>query len=300
MKFLKRPLFVPALLAAVFAVAVMMPACSDDEGGTPAGPTTGTIIFSFDHEVGSEALVLESSTTPPFRYMNAAGNTYNVEELEYLVSDFRLYRANGTSIGIEDFLFREAHEEDTRSYVWAGIPAGTYTAASFIFGLDPEKNVTGGLGASFLELLWPEDWGGGYHYMEMNGHHLSSDGVTVASCKTHTGRRLVAACSPTPCVNDTCPPVCPPGPDSVAHHHYFEVKKSITPFEVKGGETWEITWVMDINGWYEDPIFDMNVWFPPLGPGTPSDVIMANLEAQALLVENGRNNVYRVVDAVKK
>jgi hypothetical protein len=295
MRIPKRRFFAPPTLATIFAVAIMLPACSDDESGTLVVPTTGTIIFNFDHEVGSEALVLESSTTPPFRYTNAAGNTYNVEELEYLVSDFRLYRANGTSIGVEDFLFREAHEEDTRSYVWAGIPAGTYTAASFIFGLDAEKNVTGGLGASFLELLWPEDWGGGYHYMEMNGHHLSDDGVTVASCKTHTGRRFVTAPGDT-----VCPPICPPGPDLVAHHHYFEVKKAITPFEVKGGETWEITWVMDINGWYKDPVFDMDVWFPPLGPGNPSDVIMADLEAQALLMENGMKNVYRVVDAVKK
>ncbi len=282
----------PLLLAVFLGLAVMTPACSDDEGGTPTGPSTGTVVFSFDHEVGSQPLVLESSTTN-FPYTNATGNTYNVEELEYLVSDFRLYRSNGTSIGVEDFLFREAHEDDTRSYVWAGIPAGTYTAASFIFGLDAEKNVTGGLGPSFLELLWPEDWGGGYHYMEMNGHHLSSDGVTVASCKTHTGRRFVR-------IADPCPPACPPGPDIVEHHFYFEVKRSITPFDVKADETWEITWVMDVNGWYEDPVFDMNVYFPPLGPGNPSDVIMANLEAQALLKENGEKNVFRVVNAVKK
>lgn len=282
------------LLTVSLALAVLTPACSDDEGGTPTGPATGTIIFSFDHEVGSQPLVLESSTTN-FPYTNAAGNTYNVEELEYLVSDFRLYRSDGTSIGVEDFLFRAAGEDDTRSYTWAGIPAGTYTASSFIFGLDAEKNVTGGLGVSFLELLWPDDLGGGYHYMEMNGHHLSSDGVTVASCKTHTGRRFA------PAEGDTvCPPVCPPGPDVVEHHFYFEVKRSITPFEVKADETWGITWVMDVNGWYENPLFDMDVYFPPLGPGNPSDVIMANLEAQALLRENGEKNVYRVVDAVKQ
>jgi hypothetical protein len=287
----KRAWRVPVLVTPILALAVIIPACTEDEGTPPTSPATGTVLFSFDHEVGSQPLVLESSTTN-FPYTNAAGNQYNVEELEYLVSDFRLYRANGTSIGVEDFLFREAHEEDTRSYAWAGIPAGTYTAVSFIFGIDAEKNKTGGLGPSFLELLWPNDWGGGYHYMEMNGHHLSS-GVTVASCKTHTGRRFVKNADP-------CPPACPPGPDVVAHHHYFEVKKSITPFEVKGGETWEITWVMDVNGWYEDPVFDMNLWFPPQSGGDPTDVIMANLEAQALLMENGIKNVYRVGNAVKK
>ena len=273
-----------AVSVTILAMSVFVIGCSDDDE-TPVGPTSGSVLFSFDHVVGGQPLVLQSSTTV-FPYTNAAGNPFNVDELEYFVSDFRLHRVDGTSVGVEDFLFREAEDDDTRSYTWAGVPTGTYTAVSFTYGLDAEKNVTGGL--PILALEWPEDWGGGYHYMEMNGHYQASDGTTTLPYKLHTGRRFLKN------ANDPCPPACPTGPDVVAHHHYFEVKKSVAPFTVKGGETWEIVWTMDVTGWYEAPIFDMNTYFP-----TSMSGIMPHLEAQALLMQNGMSNVYSVVDAVK-
>lgn len=265
------------LVVAALALAVV--SCSDDDD--PVAPAAGVVIFHFDQEVGLDnPLVIESSTTN-FPYTNAAGNPYNVSELKYFVSNFRVHNMGGTVFGVDDYLFRDAEDPSTRNYWLGGVPAGTYNAISFTFGLDAKTNVSGAL--PILEILWPENWGGGYHYMEMNGNY--QDSGTSYPYRTHTGRRFIAnAGDPSG-----------EGPDSVAHHHFFEVYLPVKPFTITGGDTWDVTAVMDVNGWYENPLYDHRTYFP-LGQGN----VMTDLDAQAILMENGMNNVYRVKDPTKR
>ena len=266
------------LLAAVLALAVCVVSCSDDEDTSPTAPSRGAVIFHFDQEVDGAPLVIESSQSS-FPYANAAANPYNVDRLEYYVSNFRVHRTDGTVYGTEDFLFRDADNDGTRSYLLSAVPNGLYDAVSFTFGLDAKTNVTGGLPT--LELMWPENWGGGYHYMMMNGRY--SNGSTDVPYRIHTGRRFIQQ------MGDPSGE----GPDSVAYHHFFEVYLPVTPFEVNG-DIWSVRSIMDVNGWYMDPVFDLATFFP-----TGSEGIMVDLTAQALLMENGMQNVYRVVDPVK-
>jgi len=268
------------ILIACMSMAVFIASCSEDDESPPVvgGAGTGTLVLELDEMVGSNPLVIQSSTSN-FPDTTQAGNPFNVSHLRYIVSDFRLHMSNGTVIGVEDFLYRDPTDSTTGTYTWGGIPAGTYSAISLTFGLDAEKNVTGALG-TFPFLGWPVNWGGGYHYMEMNGNYF--DGVSKGFL-VHTGRRKM-----------TVSGGVPSGPDSVAYHHFFEVKSDVTPFTIDGGDTWEVTFTMDILGWFKSPAFDMSVYFPS-GQG-----IMVNLPAQALLLENGINNVYSVSDAVKQ
>jgi hypothetical protein len=254
--------------------------CGDDDTPVAVSPPVGAVVFSFDHEVDGSPLVIQSSQTS-FPDTNSAGNPYNVSLLEYFVSNFRVHKADGTVLGTGDVHFRDASDNGTRSYTLSGVPPGTYDAVSFTFGLDARANVTDAL-LPLLELEWPDNWGGGYHYMEMNGQHFN--GNTAISYRTHTGRRFIEM------ANDPSGQ----GPDSVAYHHFFDVHLPVAPFRVNG-DTWDVQAIMNVNGWYSNPVFDLNAFFQVGDEG-----IMVNLFAQQLLMENGMNNVYRATDPVKR
>lgn len=77
---LRRLGVVPVLLCALVA-------CGDDDDGD-----AGTLTIVFDHTVDGAALSFGNT-----QYTNAAGNTYTVSNLEYIVSDLALKKANGTT-----------------------------------------------------------------------------------------------------------------------------------------------------------------------------------------------------------
>jgi len=133
-----------------------------------------------------------------------------------------------------------------------------------------QPNVTNALPDVPLRMNWLIKWGGGYHYMRMEGEYR--DGGNDFGYRTHTGRRFI----------EVFDPATNQGPDSVSYHHFFEVKIPVTPFTV-AGDLWEATVLMDINEWYRDPVFSFKTFFPN-GQGG----IMVNLLAQRLLMENGR------------
>ena len=257
----------------VVAFCVTASGCSVDDDA-PMGPASGSVAVNFDHAVGIIPLQLGV-----FDYTNAAGNNYSVEHLEYFVSDIRLHNANGTTFGVDDVHYRSADDNTTRGYTVPGVPNGTYTAVTFVFGLNANWNVSNGLPASTPAggLEWPACWGGGYHYMELEGKYKESGSGTEYPYRTHTGRRKLIQGGPLNC--DTA---ALGGPDAVSHHHFFEVKLTLPSAFAVDGDNWSVNVVMDINGWYEDPQVDLEVLFPQGNGG-----IMTDLNTQQLLKENG-------------
>lgn len=275
-----------ALLSAFLAVSVGVLAvgCSDDDGG-PMAPATGSVTVHFDHQAGGVPLTSGDLDGNDFAYENAAGNQYSIEKLRYFVSDIQFRRTNGTTYGVDDYHYRDVSLDETRSYTIAGVPAGTYDAISFTFGLDPTKNVPGppiNQDPNTLGMGWPDNWGGGWHYMILEGFHNAADPV---SYKTHTGRRYIT----TPGPNDP-----PDAPDIVPYNHHFEVTLPLPTTFHLDGDNWEVRVIMEINGWYEDPLFDFQAFFP-----TGTEGIMVNLTAQAMLQQNGPG-CFSVTSAVKK
>lgn len=265
-------------LSVVFAAFIL--GCGEDDPVVQS-PVAGTVVLFLDHEVDGQPLELESSTSS-FPYRNAAGNAYNVSDLSYYVSRFRVHQSDGTSFGFDGVHLRDVSSPDpgNRSVTLAGVPAGRYNAVSFTFGLDARLNISGGLDPfGYIEIPWPEDWGGGYHYMMMNG--VYDNGATTIPYLVHTGRRYLTADHPL---------AEPPGPDLVAHHHFFEVFLPVTEFHISGGDTWDVPIIMNVNGWYQEPLFDLRDYFR----GGQAESIMIHLDAQAVLMENGMANVFRI------
>lgn len=110
------------------------------------------------------------------KYVNAAGNEYEVTEAQWFISDVYLIDAGGNSRRL--FLSQKACYIDsnipaTLSHTDSGLPAGPYSAVRFTFGLKGDNNTPG----QFTDppesnMMWPYALGGdfgGYHYMKLNG-----------------------------------------------------------------------------------------------------------------------------------
>lgn len=259
---------VVSMLAAgllVFAVSI---GCGRTRTVTTS-PATGSMTLHFDHTAGGAPLAVSGST---FQGADGAGNDFSVTTLRYFVSDLRLRRTDGTTFGVDDYHYRDAALLSTRDYTIAGVPSGTYDRLIFTFGLDERWNVTNNEIASdhrVSGMEWPADWGGGWHYMILEGMHSSGGSIAY---RTHTGRRFIASAGDP----------SGQGPDTVAHPHDFQVHLVFPSPVAIDGDAWDATVRMELNGWYDDPSISLASWFP-----TGAEGIMVNLAAQDLLRQNG-------------
>ena len=227
--------------AAAVACAVAAAGCGDD-----AADEKGRVAIRFEHEVDGALLELETG-----RYTNAAGNQYSVTHLEYIITEVSLTGADGGAFEIAGHHYLNESCSGSKRLA-AEVPGGTYIALRFRFGIGEEANVNGGLPneTAYNNMAWPDNMGGGYHYMRFEG--MYDDGGEVAGFLSHTG-------------------------PTAGKDFSFVVELPIA-LEVDAGD-WEIAVAMDINSWFDDPLYDFS------GTG----MIMGNADAQVLHRDNGAN-----------
>jgi hypothetical protein len=140
--------------------------CKEDD------PETGKIILKFEEIVDLDTLVTDS-----VKYVNAAGNEYLVTEVQYFISNVKLYYHDGKSHVImqdDGIHYRDTDIPETAEWIINDdVPEGVIDSIIFTFGLDEETNISG-LFSNPPEsnMFWPEEIGGGYHYMKLNGKWL--------------------------------------------------------------------------------------------------------------------------------
>lgn len=238
-----------ALLCSLFAC--LLSGCSDDSP-TQAVPAAGTVKVRILHHVDVEGLSFSD-----IRYTNAAGEQYSVVRLNYLISNIELVATNGGRFLAPGPFFVDAAADSTLQQVLSNVPSGEYEQISFTFGLDETVNKS----AAFInepwhpKMFWPDELGGGYHYMMLDGFvAVPNPGgePTERNHNTHLGRTQ----------NDP---------------HYFKVTLEILNIRVDGNESL-IDLAFDISQWYETP----NVYMFP-DPG----FIMDRPDVQEILKANG-------------
>lgn len=132
---------------------------------------TGNLSLRFDHVVGEAPLQLNG---PP--YTTPAGETFTVSQFAYYVSNIRLRRADGTEFAPADryYLVRE-DEPDSKHLTLAGVPAGRYTALSFVIGVDSARNCSGAQTGALDPvhgMFW--SWNTGYIFLRLEGNSPQS------------------------------------------------------------------------------------------------------------------------------
>jgi len=221
--------------------------------------SVGHIKLNYSFVVDKDSLRLDTNM-----YQNAAGNLYEVNDVQFFISKVMLLDNKGNAYAITDN--QGIHYTDIRipnTLTWQvsdDIPAGSYSQISFVFGLEGEQNATGNFpNPPENNMSWPQMLGGGYHYMKINGRWIDPDGVRQPF-NFHMGR-----------ISDG---------DGFADNT-FTVTLPLDHFSVVKDQTSPITLQMDINRWFSDPnVFDFNVF---------GGSIMQNREAQIVLRENGWN-----------
>jgi len=218
---------------------------------------TGHITLNFSFVIDNDSLRLDTCM-----YQNAAGNFYEVNDVQFFISKVMLHSDDNKQVVIADN--EGIHYTDIRipnTLVWRiadEIPSGNYSLITFVFGLEGEQNATGNFpNPPENNMSWPQALGGGYHYMKINGRWIDLDGIRQPF-NLHTGK-----------ITDG---------DGFADNT-FTVTLPLEHFNVQNDKTSYLTLQMDINRWFSNPnIFDFNIF---------GGSIMQNRDAQQVLRENG-------------
>jgi hypothetical protein len=147
---------------AILILTISFVACHKEDNTT-------TLTIGFTQSVGDQPFIKDS-----LQYINAAGNQYEINDLQYFVSDIVLHKSDGKEVAFTEG--NGIHYVDIDipgTLTWAidqEIPTGDYTSVSFTFGINEEKNKTNlFVNPPERDMFWPDAMGGGYHYMKMNG-----------------------------------------------------------------------------------------------------------------------------------
>jgi len=226
----------------------------------------------FDHKVKDNNLEFYK-----FIYKAKAGYPYKIVTLRYFNSDFKLYKNDDSVVKLDTFHYREADKAHnyTKDMILK-IPTGTYNGISFIHGLGDKYNkpIKGTEAHSlpntvdeYLDMYWPWQEDGQYHYMKYEGEYAKGD--DTLSFKLHMG-------------------------PTNGNKNYIVINKlSFDDTTVNPGDTIVITLLLDLNEFIENPeTYD----FDKFGKG-----IMKVQEAQDILKKNGKN-AYSIkkVDILRK
>jgi hypothetical protein len=187
-------------------------------------------------------------------YVNEAGNLYEVNEIMYFISDVRLHKSDGSVQLIEDW--KDIHYVDieipsTLTWnVYDEIEEGTYDSITFVFGISEIKNQSF-MFVDFPEvnMMWPEQLGGGYHYMMINGRWLSERQVVEAfNFHLGIGQLYKGGIFHTDSIYEYV-------------HNHFTVSLPGSAFVMEPGVTREIEIAMHVDSWFKTPHeFDFNYW----------------------------------------
>jgi len=256
-----------ALLRSILVGSLLLLTASCKEDDPIAENAAGHISFVFTHLV--DELPLQKDV---MKYVNAAGNPYEINQVMYFISDVTLHKSDGTKKLISDWTDMHYVDIDIPSTltweVYDDITPGAYDSVSFIFGISGEKN------KSFMfvnppevNMMWPDVLGGGYHYMMINGSWKDNTNV-IKSFAFHLGIGQLYKSN----VIEV---------DSIYAfvQNYISVKLPNSAFTIEENKTRQIEITMNIDSWFKTPhIYDHNYW---------SGAIMQNQPAMQMVKENG-------------
>ena len=150
--------------------------CKKDEksdGNQPSTNTSGTLRVKFHPFVLTDSLVFNKN------YLNANGDTFNVNMLKYYVSNITVTKSDNSKHSITGSYYLVDHNtfmED--EFVINGIPEGNYKEITFLLGVDSSSNVSGAQAGDLdpaKGMFW--DWNSGYIMSRLEGYSPASTAI---------------------------------------------------------------------------------------------------------------------------
>jgi len=192
------------------------------------------------------------------KYTNDKGTNHSITKIQYLVSDFVIYKADGDSIVVEGYNFVDFDNTGSFAYSFpedVHVPYGDYTGVGFTWGFDQADNTTGAYpDLNAASWSWPAMIGGGYHFMKLEGRFIDVNTDTTAF-QFHNG-------------------TASNGGVHEANHFYVKMNKTFTLTKDAS-----INIDMNIEEWFKNPNqWDLDAMHASLMP---------NYNAQIMMNQNG-------------
>ena len=210
----------------------------------------GFVDICVDYSVNNEPLI-----TDTLCYTNEAGNEFLVTEIQWFVSKWELQDEQGRWIASDRIFYIDTNIPESQILRMDFIPIGKYKKVRFTFGLDESDNLSGRFrDPPESNMFWPEQLGGGYHYMKLNGKFVNEAGQLVP-LNIHLGRLH-------------------------EEDNHFTVELPID-FSITENTENQLHLTMIIDNWFRSPnLYDFNEY---------GSAIMQNQAAQNVLKQNGQD-----------
>lgn len=164
------------ILLAVAAATVFNSCKKDDK--VVSDTAVGNVSFKFANYVGENPLELNSSG---YQYANENGDSFNVTNYKYYVSNIRFVKSDGTEyLCPESYFLIDQADATTYNKLVEKIPAGTYTAMKVLLGVDSTRNVSGAQTGDLDPMhgmFWT--WASGYIMAKTEGSFKGSGGTNT-------------------------------------------------------------------------------------------------------------------------
>ena len=133
-----------------------------------------SVNIEFYNHVNGVPIVFDSITGYSEWFNTLSGQTYNILNLYYLITDIRLTNENGSVLkNLSDIHFVSSDDDNTNHlFIPEILSCGEYSNIEFVFGINSEKNINNAyINENFHnQMFWPDFMGGGYHYMRLEGN----------------------------------------------------------------------------------------------------------------------------------
>jgi len=126
---------------------------------------TGSVEYELEHYWASTAFALNTD------YVTSETQTVKLSKFKYLVSNFRLVKADGSEYAVpESYFLVDASVPSSVKVMLKEIPSADYKSLKYIVGVDSARNTAGaqtGALATTNDLYW--SWNSGYIFMKAEG-----------------------------------------------------------------------------------------------------------------------------------
>lgn len=216
----------------------------------------GDLSINIGYSINDKPLITDS-----LGYHNEAGNEFLITEIQWFVSKWELQDEQGRWIASDRIFYTDTNIPESQILRMDSIPIGKYKKVRFTFGLDESDNLSGRFSdPPESNMFWPEQLGGGYHYMKLNGKFVN-EARQLVPLNIHLGRLH-------------------------EEDNHFTVELPID-FTVTENTENQLHLTMVIDNWFRSPnLYDFNEY---------GSAIMQNQAAQHVLKENG-SDVFTIQD----
>jgi hypothetical protein len=174
------------LALSIFALSniLLFSSCEEDNKIEDQHPH---LTLAVEHKVDAQDLEFDT-----VKYVNNVGHIYEVQTLKYFISNVEFHKAGGTKTTLKGPFYIDAEDPTTFTLnSHTDIHSGTYEKISFTFGLDTTVNISNTLTSiEAIGMNWPDQMGGGYHYMKLEGSYDSLQLNVPKNFAVHTGAAM--------------------------------------------------------------------------------------------------------------